>query len=167
MTRCIGLDLSLNATGVCFGDGELRTLTPSSKDRDARLLWFYGQLRDLAAEAGIFVIEATAVYGHANGDTATLTGELHGVARLALRDRLKAWVPPSSLKKLATGKGNATKPDMRVALLQRAGIDIRDDNQVDAWFLRAMGMAAYGSPVVDLPKTHLSALGAVQWPGLE
>jgi Holliday junction resolvasome RuvABC endonuclease subunit len=167
VTRCIGLDLSLSATGVCFGDGELRTLTPPSKDRDARLLWFYGQLRDLTAEDGIFVIESTAVYGHANGDTATLTGELHGIARLALRDRLKAWVAPASLKKLATGKGNATKPDMRAELLKRTGLDIRDDNQCDAYWLRAMGMAAYGDPVIDLPKSHTCAIGAVTWPGLE
>lgn len=35
------------------------------------------------------------------------------------------------------GTGHHGTPDMRVALLQRAGVDQRDDNQVDAHWLAA------------------------------
>jgi hypothetical protein len=73
-------------------------------------------------------------------------------------------VPPTTLKKYATGKGNATKPDMRMALFQRAGIDERDDNKVDAWFLAAMGLDHLGCPPVDMPKAHRAALEKVAWP---
>lgn len=165
MTLCTGLDLSLSASGVCAPGGTLSTLKPPNDDRTARLLWIYGELRKLCT-GSILVTEAPFVAGPARGDSTLKLGEMYGVARLAFRASLVAWVPPASLKRFATGKGNATKPDMRVALLQRAQLDVRDDNQVDAWWLWAMGMAAYGDPVVDLPKTHLSALGNVTWPGL-
>ncbi len=86
--------------------------------------------------------------------------------------RLELWrrglpvaeVPPSSVKKYATGKGNATKPDMRVALLQRAGIDERDDNRVDAWWLRSAALDHYGEPVVAMPRIHREALAKMAWP---
>ena len=50
---------------------------------------------------------------------------------------------------------------------ERAGIHTSSSDRADAYWLWAMGMAAYGSPVVELPKTHTAALGAVTWPGLD
>jgi len=70
------------------------------------------------------------------------------------------------LKRYATGKGNATKADMRMALFQRAGLDVRDDNAVDAWWLRAMALDHYGHPLVAMPQTHRQALEKVAWPEL-
>jgi hypothetical protein len=72
-------------------------------------------------------------------------------------------VTPATVKTFATGKGNATKPDMRMSLYQRTGLDIRDDNQVDAWWLRALGCHLLGTPLLDLPKTHLRALDKVDY----
>ena len=71
-------------------------------------------------------------------------------------------VTPSTLKKFATGRGNATKPDMRMALYQRAGVDCRDDNQVDAWWLRQLGLHIIEDPDrIPLPLTHTTALAKV------
>lgn len=76
-----------------------------------------------------------------------------------------AEVPPSTLKRYATGKGTAPKSDMRMALYKRSGIDVPDDNQVDATWLRQMGLAHLGDPdAVPLPQTHLAALDKVVWP---
>ena len=97
---------------------------------------------------------------------ASLLGMVHGAVRLHLWGRGAEFVmvPPASLKRYATGKGNATKADMRMALFQRAGLDVRDDNAADAWWLRAMGLDALGAPVVALPQTHRQALDKVVWP---
>lgn len=74
-------------------------------------------------------------------------------------------MPPTSLKKFATGKGNATKADMRMALFQRAGIDCRDDNQVDAWWLHQIGLHISSSlPRLVLPQTHTVALDKINIP---
>ena len=57
----------------------------------------------------------------------------------------------------------ATKPDMRMALYQRAGLDERDDNRVDAWWLRQVGLHLLGDPdALNLPKTHLAALDKIR-----
>jgi Holliday junction resolvasome RuvABC endonuclease subunit len=100
---------------------------------------------------------------HAQG--AGKTGMAQGVVRLALvLGGIKyVLVTPASVKKFATGSGNATKPDMRMEIFKRTGTDIRDDNQVDAWWLRQMGLQHLGECDLGLPKKHLSALDAVIW----
>lgn len=50
-------------------------------------------------------------------------------------------VYPSTLKKYATGKGNAPKADVIVAAYDRwPGADVRDDNQADALMLLAWAL---------------------------
>lgn len=167
--RVIGLDLSLTATGIAAWDGRplstIRTVTSEGDQRLRRIMvtvradaWDYVNSEPIE----LAVIEDLPKHAHGAG----ITGMVHGAVRVALMERgvPYALVPPASLKKYAVGKGNATKADMRMALFQRAGLDLRDDNQVDAFWLRAMGLDALGHPVVDLPKTHREALAKVAWP---
>jgi hypothetical protein len=50
-----------------------------------------------------------------------------------------------------------------MALFKRAELDLDDDNQVDAFWLRQVGMHLVGDPdAVDLPRTQLAALGGVR-----
>lgn len=164
MTSVIGLDLSLTATGIADADGNLHTITTRPADRLEERLW---QIVEGVwchfAPGALVVIEDVAV-GLRNAAAGWL-GMVHGAVRLGLyeADFDMASVPPATLKKYATGRGNATKADMRVALLQRTGLDIRDDNQVDAFFLRAMGLHYLGEPILDLPKSHIAALDKVNW----
>ena len=77
-------------------------------------------------------------------------------------------VSPSALKKLATGKGSGiSKADMRMALFRRTGIDVRDDNQVDAFWLREVGLQLLEDPArLDLPALNRSVLAKVDPDGV-
>ncbi|MFW5415062.1 hypothetical protein J0910_00510 [Nocardiopsis sp. CNT-189] len=171
--RVLGLDLSVTGTGVAWKDGRTYTVTPDLEG-DARL----GEIRDAVRLAAggcpkgtrgtnwwvdLAVLEDVPPVRAAS--TAVL-GMVHGVVRTMLIEAgvPYALVPPSSLKKYATGRGNAPKPDLRMALFQRTGADIRDDNQVDATWLRLMGLDALGHPAVALPQAHRAVLDKIHWP---
>lgn len=160
--KIAALDLSITATGIAFTDGRTHTVT-SRRTGDHRLLVIQGAVRDIAAGVcDLVVIEDLPTHAHGAG----ITGMVHGVVRALLlsEDVPYVLVTPATVKKFATGKGNATKADMRMALFQRASLDIRDDNQVDAWWLRAAALDHYGEPVVQVPQSHRVALAKVQWP---
>jgi hypothetical protein len=77
-------------------------------------------------------------------------------------------VPPTSLKRYVTKKGNASKVAMMEAAAGRAfpGIDFRgDDNLVDAYGLAAMACRVLGYPVELSPqRVDPGALAGVRWP---
>ncbi|WP_020580161.1 hypothetical protein [Actinopolymorpha alba] len=163
-TRVLGIDPSLTATGLALPDGATCTIRGNADEGDQRLHKIAVRLRDAAIGVDLAVIEDLPT--HAQG--AGKTGMAQGVIRLAL---IEAEVPyvtvtPATLKKYACGRGTGVdKADMRMALYKRAGLDIRDDNQVDAWWLRALGHDLAGHPLVQLPQTHRDALAKVIWPG--
>ncbi|KAB2384732.1 RuvC family protein [Actinomadura montaniterrae] len=169
--RVIGLDLSLTATGVACWDGRpLSTIRTVASEGDERLRRIAVTVRadafDYLTNTGcdLAVIEDLPTHAHSAG----ITGMVHGAVRCVLMELgvPYALVPPATLKKYATGKGNATKPDMRMALYRRAGIDVRDDNQCDAWWLQAAGLDYLGHPPVELPKDQRKALTKAKWPAI-
>lgn len=169
MSIVIGIDPSLTATGLAWSDGSTSTIKyPPGITGDLRLMAIADAIEDLTVtpmvghNADLAVIEDLPTHAHGAG----ITGMVQGVVRLHLiRDDIPyITVPAATLKKYATGRGNATKPDMRMELYKRTGIDLKDDNQVDAWWLRALGHELLGAPVVDLPKTHTEALGKLTLP---
>ncbi len=160
--QIVGLDLSMTATGIALADGTTETVkTKATGDR--RLVAIADAVRAVTAGCDMAVIEDLPTHAKSAG----ITGMVHGAVRAAL---IVAGVPyvlitPASVKKYATGKGNAGKPDMAVALFKRAGLEAGDDNQVDAYWLRAMGLDHYGQPCVQLPAVNRAALDAVKsWP---
>lgn len=159
----IGVDPSLSATGVAIDDHQTFTVATNAGDLD-RLIKIHDTVLQAAATPGVQLAVIEDLPTHAKG--AGLTGMAQGVIRLALR-RVHVpmlTVPAATLKVFATGKGNATKADMRMALYQRTGRDIRDDNQCDAIFLRELGLHLLGQPTFDLPKTHTRALDKLTLP---
>jgi hypothetical protein len=55
---------------------------------------------------------------------------------------------------------------MAMAAYKRAGREFADDNQCDAWWLRAAALDHYGQPEFDLPKVQRERLAKVVWPDL-
>ncbi len=166
----LGLDLSLTSSGWATDDGEGNIFTqPSDFDHpQARyehiLSVIINQLARSHVAAGM--IEG---YGFAKRSPhAHAQGELGGIVRHGLWKRNVPYieVPPTSLKKFTTGKGNATKSDMISSVTLRTGKEWSGkgaDDRVDAWALRQMALAALGAPEYDWPKTNLEALNKVDW----
>jgi crossover junction endodeoxyribonuclease RuvC len=64
-------------------------------------------------------------------------------------------VKPSTLKKWCTGKGNAKKPDMALAVKERWGYSSPSDDIVDAYCLAKLGEHVCNNGVGDLKGVHL------------
>lgn len=164
MTYVIGIDPSLAATGFAAPEGT-GTITTKTGD-PVRLAVIHGAITAVAQaadEVPLAVLEDLPTHAHGAG----LTGMAQGVIRLALMQTGTpfATVAAATLKKFATGRGNATKPDMRLELFKRTGLDLRDDNQVDAWWLRQIGLHLTDHPDrLELPQVHLDALKKVKRP---
>lgn len=169
MIPVVGLDPSLRATGLALPDGELLTITTPScstlDDRIERIRHIFGKVGVRARIGALVVIEGPA-FGMNNKATHELAGLWWSlVVRLAEQGNQIAVLSPGQLKKFATGRGNAKKPDLRMALYQRAGLDVRSDDEVDAFWLRQAGLVRQGHPdALALPKTHTAVLDGIAWP---
>jgi Holliday junction resolvasome RuvABC endonuclease subunit len=157
MRPVLGIDPSLSATGLARTDGA--TLTISRGQGDDRLEAIYDQVMEAAFGAELAMVEDLPTHAHGAGKT----GMAQGVVRLALvgRDVPYVLVVASKLNVFATGDGRAGKGAMAIALAERTGLVLGDDNQVDAWWLREMGCHLLGDPTVALPATHTRALKTV------
>ena len=165
MTRVLGLDLSLTATGYAYTDEVVGTFKPKTRGMQ-RLRDIRSNLLELAHVADVVVLEG---YAFARPNQAHQLGELGGVIRLELFERRIPYVEvaPAALKKFATGKGNAPKDAMIAAAIRRFGFEGSDNNEADAWMLRCMGLTYYAPTADAIPGYQLEALGKVTWPKLD
>jgi Holliday junction resolvasome RuvABC endonuclease subunit len=166
--RVLALDLSLTASGIARPDGTLDTHRPAAKGDD-RIAEIANRIEmELYDDDGHYHRDLlVAIEGPVTrSQAATVIGMVHGAVRLTLLREGVAYliVPPAALKTYATGKGNAPKPDMRMALYKRTGHDIADDNQVDACFLRLLALDLLGFPELKFPETHRRALAKLSLP---
>jgi Holliday junction resolvasome RuvABC endonuclease subunit len=143
----VGIDPSLTATGLTLDRHTSATLKNKLAEGDDRLRLVHAMVTAHCMGADMAVIEDLPV----NAKSAGLTGMSQGAVRMALRDLNIPYVkiPPATLKKAATGDGKAGKPDLRKALddFQAAGdvaLNLKDDNQVDAFWLREIGLTLLG-----------------------
>lgn len=162
--KIVGLDLSLSATGVACAEC-CEVMKPNADHGPARLNEILTGLtvRHRVVDADVVVLEG---YSYAAANQAHQMGELGGVVRHHLW-RLGVpyvTVAPTRLKKFATGKGNVGK-DAMVAAAVRLGCPAEDNNAVDAWFLRQIGLYHY-SPDAGLPRTDYrdETCGKIEWP---
>ena len=153
MTRIVGLDLSLTATGIQTWQGPPYVITAkglTGMERIDHIRRAIGTAMDDPIHIGLVLIEGYS-FASANSHAHAL-GELGGLVRWTLWTTQTPYidVPPASLKRFATGKGNAGK-DAMVATAARAGCLANDNNAVDAWWLWQFGMYLTGDP--KLPRT--------------
>lgn len=148
LSRIIGIDPSLNSTGVCYGEpsgAEVMRLCTKFKGLQ-RLVHQLNQLVNVLNYARPTV----AMYeGYAMGSPKRQFGkfdsaELGGQYKVELYKRgiPVIIVPPKTLKLVFAGNGNAGKPEMRTAALElfEVGEGLNDD-EIDAFALHAFGYA--------------------------
>jgi len=105
--------------------------------------WLYEHLDYLEEEGGEILdvaMEGSVLQSYA----ALKLGELAAIVKLTIReffdeeDSCKIYplqVPPMTLKKYASGKGNAKKQEMLLQIYKRWGVEFNDDNAADSYAL--------------------------------
>jgi Holliday junction resolvasome RuvABC endonuclease subunit len=163
--HCImGIDASLTNTGIAvLLDGKLHTesLEPKKLRGAERLAWFRSEIRALLS---VYVPTAVMLEGYAFGAKMQreAMGELGGVVRLTCWDASAplSIVQPTCLKLFITGSGAGPKDNMSKEIYKRYGVDLTDNNQVDAAGLAIMGLATRTDmPLTEFQKRALSKLG--------
>jgi len=145
--RIVGLDIATKTGWCVLVDGECVSwgtlnLTPKKGEREGLRYWRLAMLLPEVIEgADLVVIERTYSKG---AKTAQVLKGLAAVALVAceINDIPYEFVDASHLKRWATGKGNAKKPEMIAAALAAIGVtEGMTDDEADAYHLAAYGQA--------------------------
>lgn len=167
--RVLGIDLSLTCTGLA-GPVWTDTIKPPAKMRGTvRMMHIRSTLLDRYLNG----LDLVAIEGPSYGSQAGQSGHheragLWWLVRCVLdaRGHDVAVIPPASVKKYATGRGNASKVDMVREVTKRFPWFVGGEDEADALVLAAMAADHLGQPMADMPAAHRKALDAVQWPDL-
>lgn len=169
MPKVIALDLSLTATGVASSAGWTDTLKPPAKLRGhERMAWLRERILDHTRGADLVVVEGPS-YGNQGAQRQSGHHERAGLWWLITHALWTAKVPtavapPASVKKYATGSGNASKDQVLLAVSRKFPSFEGDNNSADALVMCALGTDWLGVPMVTMPQAHRVALGGVSWP---
>lgn len=153
----LGLDLSLTETGTTvLKDGNLVSKgviksKPSGKrpcDEVRRIQGIVNDIKKILDEHNpdMVILEGIAFMARNTTALAQLAG-LSYMVRSEIVDRNIPFlvVAPTSLKKFATGKGNAQKDVVMLETYKRYGVSILNNNECDAYCLSQVGLAAGGA----------------------
>ena len=162
--RVFGFDLSVSRIGVAHPDGSTTSITARAKAADPyrrlnELLTAVSRELRLWPGVDVVVVEGYAL-GAVKGRLAAIRlGEIGGAMRLLTWELGIPFVdvPPSSVKQVATGNGNASKDEVLFAA-RAAGARARNHDEADAWWCHEIGIRALaGDPLPE-------ALDALPWP---
>lgn len=170
----VGIDQSLLRPGIAVftEDGEVALATdlivaPTLRG-GTRLRWIKDSIMaKLKPYASSLV--AGAMEGPSLGSTHREfdLGEISGVIKLLLLEAVgvEPWViPPTTLKKFATGNGLAKKEDVLHAVKNKYGYDFTDrDDVADAFFLARMAWAL-NHPKLSTRRCELEVIAALLAP---
>lgn len=183
MSIVIGIDPSLTSTGIAMLDTQDRldiptcTIGSSGKRNDGwptrlgRIEAITTSIRNLIpASADLAVMEApslgqTRQGGHfdRHGLWWSIYQDLTHVACLPV-----LVVPPAARAKYATGKGNAGKDEVLLAVARRyPQAEVVNNDEADATILAAIGARILDDPIEDhLPRVNLDAMAKLVAPVL-
>lgn len=173
----LGLDLSLTAAGwaVVRETGIECGLVKSTGKRGDSLEQRFDRLKGLLGSLQLPIHEDTVVvieqpsYASVGGSHHDRSGLWWMVVNYYLELGYRvAEVPPATLKKFATGKGNAGKDEMLAAAIRRyPDAAVANNNTADAVHLAAMGSRWRGLPQEEDTVKIGEAMAAVWWPDKE
>jgi Holliday junction resolvasome RuvABC endonuclease subunit len=175
--RVVGLDLSVVATGLAKPDGSTITIRPNATSHEParRLNQIVARLDPyLRLGVDLAIIEGYSRGGPGGPHVMLRLAEVGGAVRLRLFELGIPYIeiPPSQLKKFATGSGAASKVEMLAAALD-GGADVANDNEADAWHLYSIGRSQFsetwdpGFKRVELVEVRQKIREAIKWPALE
>lgn len=163
-----GLDLSILATGIAAHDSgevlpwDIQTIAPPKGFAGMkRLDWLSREICNRLLAADLIVCEDIAF--SRNGASHSEIVMLHGFIRreLWIDGRTLVVAAATTLKKFATGRGNAEKDQISKEVFRRWAIDTADNNQSDAVVLAQIGRALVGD-LDGLTKPMQEALATVR-----
>ncbi len=166
--RILGLDLSTKRVGFADVDGNTFSITTAygADENPRRLSTMASQIerriRTHPPLPDLVVIEGYSL--NSPGRIALIRlGEIGGVVRCHLHELDIPFmeVPPASLKRHATGNGNADK-DRMYDRAKELGSPARNHDEADAWLLRRMARQAHGFEQPTLAH-ELDAIAALTW----
>jgi crossover junction endodeoxyribonuclease RuvC len=166
--RVVGLDFALTCSGLAVADGRTLTglrLRPRPVGHE-RLRWLEDRILQEVVGAELVVMEAIS-FGHFDKGKALAGG--WWIIRHALWENgyEVATVPPASLKKYVTGKGNADKAMVLTAINgdRFPSAWAPDHDSADACGLAAMGARYLGKPIDLVPLEDQGTMLKCDWPG--
>jgi Holliday junction resolvasome RuvABC endonuclease subunit len=158
MKQYLGIDQSYSGFAIILlrddGSGFERWLGnfPAKNNAcDGERLFYIGDwLKKILTDNG--KINSVAMEGYANGAKfgREKAGELGGLVKAFLwkAQHIPLVVPPTSLKKFATGSGAAKKDNILMHVYKRWGAEFADNNLADAFVLAQMALAI-DNPLTD------------------
>jgi crossover junction endodeoxyribonuclease RuvC len=172
MDYVLGVDISMTATGVVVFDnkGWHDSAVICTKPRGSTFEKRLDRAQDAAGGIMDFahrLLDMIIVEGYSYGSGARKrssaeneknvqgsVGQAHSSAEFGGLVRAELFmnygplpfveVPPATLKKFVTGKGNAPKDLMRVEAYKRWGVEFKTNDEVDAYSLARMGACLLG-----------------------
>lgn len=164
--KIMGLDLSLTSTGVCVAG---KPFAINSKNKGTKRLVEISER--ILTTAVLENPHAIMLEGYSFGSKfsrAHSIGELGGAVKAILYKSgyVVVDIPPTCRAKFATGKGNASKTEVMLSILEFTKIEFLGsaaDDLCDAWVLEQMGLAKLGLSQYEWPKIQMSALDKVDW----
>ena len=169
MSLIVGIDPSLTATGIVVlrdGQVELARVTPNKPELDTLTRVFMihhiitsiienlkDETRGSWSPPDMIVIEGFSYgsKGRSVFDIAYLGWRIREELDKLKREDGIPWmeVPPTTLKKYATGKGNSSKEIILQQVYKRWGYETHDNNIADAYVLAQIGEAYCDNCVND------------------
>lgn len=170
----VGIDFSLTSTGVCkIVDGEATCMTIKTKPE--QLWWeFPARVQGIADEIASWVDGSGEVFLVIESPAfSAVSSSLHrmfGGWWLLLNHLIGVWgfdvpvrVTPAQVKKYATGKGNAGKDAVLLAVARRyPDVVFQGNDEADAFVLAVIGAGVYGCPFGVLTKYQQEVVDAVR-----